>query len=87
MQISAYTSATGIEQGLWGDTFCIRWIANWLNILVVGWLLKNKSRYFLFNKDTNTSPYCILFHDTNSDCKHYESLLYKKTTCNGLLGI
>jgi hypothetical protein len=45
---------------------------------MVVWSLKNKARYFLFKKDANTNPYCILFQDTNSNCGHYEPLLYKK---------
>jgi hypothetical protein len=61
-----------------GDTFCIQWIANWLNISIVIWSLNNNARYFLFNKDANANPYCILFHDTSFDCGHYEPFIYKK---------
>ena len=78
MRLYASTNGVAIEQGLWGDTFCIRWISNWLNISVVVWSLKNTERNFLFNKDANTNPYCILYHDTNSDCGHYEPLLCKR---------
>ena len=31
----------------------------------------------LFNRNANTDPYCILFHDSNAISGHYEPLLYK----------
>jgi hypothetical protein len=37
------------ERGLWGDTFCIRW----LNKSIVVWSLMRKTNYFHFNKDAN----------------------------------
>jgi hypothetical protein len=71
------------ERGLWGDTFCIRWLSNWLNISVGIWSLTRKTRYLLFNKTTSDNPYCILFHDANALSGHYEPLLYRKMSiCN-----
>jgi hypothetical protein len=66
------------ERGLWGDTFCIRWLSNWLNISIGIWSLTRKTRYLLFNKTTSNNPYCILFHDDNVVSGHYEPLLYRK---------
>ena len=74
MQIYTFPTATKIKRGIWGDSFCIQW----LKIPAAAWSLKTKARYFLFNKDANPNPYCILFHETNSDYGHYEPFLYKK---------
>ena len=72
-----------MQRGLWGDTFCIRWVAKWLNISIGIWSLNRKTRYLLFNPTANINPYCILFHDANPSSGHYEPLLYKKLTiCN-----
>jgi exonuclease III len=83
MRLSASPNLNINKRGLWGDTFCIRWLAKWLNIPVAVWSLTRKTRYLYFNKDANIDPYCILFHDANPVCGHYEPLLYKKlSTCN-----
>ena len=66
------------ERGIWGDTFCIRWLSNWMNISVGIWSLTRKTRYLLFNKIASNNPYCILFHDANFVSGHYEPLLYIK---------
>jgi hypothetical protein len=45
--------------------------------------MTRRTRYLYFNKDAAIDPYCILFHDANPACGHYEPLLYKKlSTCN-----
>jgi hypothetical protein len=83
MRLSASPNLNINNRGLWGDTFCIRWLAKWLNIPVAVWSLTRKTRYLYFNKDANIDPYCILFHDANPVCGHYEPLLYKKlSACN-----
>jgi hypothetical protein len=41
------------ERGIWGDTFFIRWLANWLNISITVWVVTRKIRYFLFNEKCN----------------------------------
>jgi hypothetical protein len=67
------------ERGIWGDTFCIQWLSNWLNISIVIWsFTSSKTRYLLFNKTASNNPYCILFHDANAVSGHYEPLLYRK---------
>jgi len=66
------------ERGIWGDTFCIRWLSNWLNLSIGIWPLTRKTRYLLFNKIAHENPYCFLFHDANSVSGHYETLLYRK---------
>jgi hypothetical protein len=83
MRLSASPNVNINERGLWGDTFCIRWLAKWLNIPVAIWSLTRKTRYLYFNRDAAIDPYCILFHDANPVSGHYEPLLYKKlSTCN-----
>jgi hypothetical protein len=83
MRLSASPVLPAHERGLWGDTFCIRWLSNWLNISVGIWSLTRKTRYLLFNKTTSDNPYCILFHDANVVSGHYEPLLYRKMSiCN-----
>jgi len=67
------------QRGLWGDTFYIWWLSNWLNISVGIWSLTRKPRYLLFNKTASDNPYCTLFHDVNALSVHYEPLLYKKS--------
>jgi hypothetical protein len=78
MRFFASTNLNETERGLWGDTFCIRWLAKWLNVSIGIWSLTKKTRYFLFNKDANTYQYCILFHDANPINGHYEPLFAKK---------
>jgi hypothetical protein len=71
------------QRGLWGDTFCIRCLSNWLNISVGIWSLTRKTRYLLFNKNASDNPYCILFHNVDALSGHYEPLLYRKMPiCN-----
>ena len=71
------------ERGIWGDTFCIWWLSNWLNISVGIWSLTRKTRYILFNKTASNNPYCMLFHDANVVIGHYEPILYRKMfICN-----
>jgi hypothetical protein len=83
MRLSASATLPPHERGLWGDTFCIRWLAKWLNISIGIWSLTRKRRYLLFNKTASRDPYCILFHDANPLSGHYEPLLYKKLSiCN-----
>jgi hypothetical protein len=83
MWLSASAALPAHERGLWGDTFCIRWLSNWLNISVGIWSLTRKRRYLLFNKGASGNPYCILFHDANGLSGHYEPLLYRKMSmCN-----
>jgi hypothetical protein len=83
MWLCAYPILPTHERGLWGDTFCIRWLYNWLNISIGIWSLTRKTRYLLFNKNASNNPYCILFHDDNVVSGHYEPLLYKKNSiCN-----
>lgn len=78
MHCSASTNIKESDRGLWGDTFCICWLAKWLDISIAVWSLTRKTRYFLFNQHENTIPYCILFHDENPVSGHYEPLLYQK---------
>ena len=83
MRLIASLNVNGNERGIWGDTFCIWWLVKWLKISIVVWSLTRKTRYLYFNKDSNIDPYCILFHDANPVCVHYEPLLYKKlSACN-----
>jgi hypothetical protein len=83
MQLSASPVMPAHRRGLWGDTFCIQWLSNWMNISVGIWSLTRKTRYLLFNKTASDNPYCILFHDANALSGHYEPLLYKKMSiCN-----
>jgi hypothetical protein len=71
------------QRGLWGDTFCIQWLSNSLNISVGIWSLTRKARYLLFNKTASENPYCILFNDVDALNCHYEPLLYRKMSiCN-----
>jgi hypothetical protein len=78
MRFSASTNLNQTERGLWGDTFCIRWLDKWLNVSIGIWSLTKKTRYFLFNKDENTEQYCILFHDANPINGHFEPLIFQK---------
>ena len=78
MRYSASTNIKESERGLWGDTFCIRWLAKWLDISIAVWSLTRKTRYLLFNQHENAIPYCILFHDANPVSGHYEPLVYQK---------
>jgi hypothetical protein len=81
--LSASSNVNENERGLWGDTFCIRWLEKWLNISIAVWSLMRKTKYLHFNKNANADPYCILFHDANPVSGHYEPLLYKKLArCN-----
>jgi hypothetical protein len=83
MRLSASPVLPAHERGLWGDTFCIWWLSNWLNILVGIWSLTRKTRYLLFNKTASNNPYCMLFHHSNALIGHYEPLLYRKMSiCN-----
>jgi hypothetical protein len=77
MRLSASPILPARERGLWGDTFCIQWLSNWLNISIGIWSLTRKTRYILFNKTACNNPYCILFHDANVVSGHYEPLLYR----------
>jgi hypothetical protein len=71
------------ERGIWGDTFFIWWLSNWLNISNGIWSLTRKTRYLLFKKTASDNPYCIVFHDPNVVSGHYEPLLYRKMSiCN-----
>jgi hypothetical protein len=71
------------ERGIWGDTFFIRWLANWINISITVWSVTRKRRYLIFNKNASRDLYCILFHDNNPLGGHYEPLLYKiYSICN-----
>ena len=78
MHCSASTNIKESDRGLWGDTFCIRWLAKWLDISIAVWSLTRKMRYLLFNQHENAIPYCILFHDANPVSGHYEPLVYQK---------
>jgi hypothetical protein len=83
MWLFASATLPAHERGLWGDTFCIWWLAKWLNISIGIWSLTRKRRYLLFNKTASRDSYCILFHDANPLSGHYEPLLYKKLSiCN-----
>jgi hypothetical protein len=53
IRLSASTTLPPHERGLYGDTFCIRWLAKWLNISIGIWSLTRKRRYLLFNKTTS----------------------------------
>ncbi|KAH9299310.1 hypothetical protein KI387_030992, partial [Taxus chinensis] len=37
MKLSAMPIANATEAGLWGDNFCINWLAKWLNIPIWVW--------------------------------------------------
>jgi len=78
MRYSASTNIKESDRGLWGDTFCIRWLAKWIDISIAVWSLTRKTRYLLFNQHENAIPYCILFHDANPVSGHYEPLVYQK---------
>jgi hypothetical protein len=80
MRLSASATLPSHERGLWGGTFCIRWLDKWLNISIGIWSLTRKRRYLLFNKTASTNLYCIFFHDVNPLSGHYEPLLYKKVS-------
>jgi hypothetical protein len=83
MWLFAFANQPENERGLWGDTFFICWLANWLNITIVGWLVTRKRMYFLFNKNAGRDLYYILFHDSNPFAGDYEPLLYKRSSiCN-----
>jgi hypothetical protein len=75
MRLSASLVLSAHDRGLWGDTFCIRWLSNWLNISIGIWSFTRKTRYLLFNKTASDNPYCILFHDANALSGHYEPLM------------
>ena len=49
------------ERGLWGDTFCIRWLSKWFNIPIGVWSLKMKTRYLFLNHDLDSIPLNIFF--------------------------
>ena len=66
------------ERGLWGDTFCIRWLSKWLNIPIGVWSLTMKTRYLFFNHHLDTIPLKNSFHDTDPISGHFEPLLHKK---------
>jgi hypothetical protein len=54
-----------------------------VNISIVVWSLTRKIKYLHFNRNANTNPYCILFHDANPVSGHDGPLLYKKLSrCN-----
>lgn len=78
MRYSASTNIKESDRGLWGDTFCIRWLAKWLDISIAVWSLTRKTRYLLFNQHENAIPYCVLFHAANPVSGHYEPLVYQK---------
>jgi hypothetical protein len=78
MRLSVSTTLSAHERGLWGDTFFIWWLSNWINISVGICSLTIKRRYLLFNKGASHNPYFILFHDSNGISGHYEPLLYRK---------
>jgi len=83
MRLSTSATLPPHERGLWGDTFCMQWLAKWLNISIGIWSLTRKRRYLLFNKTASIDPYCILFHDAIPLSGHYETLLYKTLSiCN-----
>jgi hypothetical protein len=63
MWLSGYATLLAHERGLWGDTFCIRWLSKCMNISIGIRALIRKTRYLLFNKIASRDPYCILFHD------------------------
>jgi hypothetical protein len=75
--LSASSNVNENERGLWGDTFCIRWLEKWLNISIAVWSLMRKTKYFHFNINANADPYCILFHDANPVSGHYEPFFTK----------
>lgn len=54
MRCSTSTNIKEYDRGLWHDTFCIRWLAKWLDISIEVWSLKRKTRYFLFNQHDNS---------------------------------
>jgi hypothetical protein len=78
MRLAASSNVNENERGLWGDAFCIRWLARWLNISITVWSLTRKTRYLHFNRNANGDPCCILLHDANLVSGHCEPLLYKK---------
>jgi hypothetical protein len=78
MRLSAYRIMPAHERGIWGDTFCIRWLSKWLNISIGIWSLTIKTTFLIFNKTASNNPYYILFHDANVVSGHYEPLLYIK---------
>lgn len=77
MKFSASNSNFESERGLWGDTFCIRWLSKWLNIPIGVWPLTRKTKYLFFNHHLDTIPLNILFHDTNPVTGNFEPLLHK----------
>lgn len=68
------------ENGLWGDAFCIGWLARWLKIEICVWSSTRKSKYLHFNKNLQSNAYSILFHDQNPTRGHFEPLINKKMT-------
>ena len=80
MRLLASMALNEMQRGQWGDTFCICWVAKWLNISISIWSLTRKNKYLLFNPTANINPYCILFHDANPSSGPYGPLLYKKLT-------
>jgi hypothetical protein len=83
MWLSASAILPTHERGIWGDTFCIRWIFKWINISIGIWSLKKKIRYLLFKKTASSDPYFIFLHDANHVSGHYEPLMYGKLSiCN-----
>jgi hypothetical protein len=83
MWLFAFANQPENERGLWGDTFFIRWLANWLKISIAVCSVTRKIRYLIFNKSASRDLYCILFHDSNPLVGHYEPLFYKRSSiCN-----
>jgi hypothetical protein len=56
MRLSVSATLSPHERGLWGDTFCIRWLAKWMNISIGIWSLTRKRIYLLFNKTKYRDP-------------------------------
>lgn len=82
MRLSATEINGNGETGLWGDTFCLKWLALWLNIPICIWSTTHKVMYLHFNKDACNPTISILFHDTNARVGHYEPVFSRLNTYN-----
>ena len=79
MRLSTSTILHG-QHGLWGDTFCIRWVSKWLKIAIAIWSTTTKQKYLHFNNNITKHTYSILFHDKNPIGGHYKPIISKKYT-------
>lgn len=77
MSFSACSDPFSPSFGLWGDVFCIKWLAKWLSIPINVWSLTKKTIYLRFNQHVLGYEYNILFHDHNPASRHYEPLYHE----------